>query len=151
MWKATHASEIQKWMATTQKRTTMQMGWCIQNPGNRILRIWRLAGNGWNGEPLAGASQLLTLSSMLRQVMAVYCKTTWQKVAYADPTSYILLKMTQQKINMPSGSGGLMRYFDEYRSKIRIKPGHIIILCVLVVLIMIILYTYGNRFLGIAG
>jgi preprotein translocase subunit Sec61beta len=58
--------------------------------------------------------------------------------------------MTQQKINMPSGSGGLMRYFDEYKSKIRIKPGHIIILCIVVVVIMIFLYTYGNNLLGIA-
>ena len=57
--------------------------------------------------------------------------------------------MTQQKINLPSGSGGLMRYFDEYHSKIRIKPGHIIILSVLVIVIMLFLYNFGNRLLGI--
>jgi len=45
--------------------------------------------------------------------------------------------------------GGLVRYFDEYKSKIEFKPGHIIILCVIVIIIMIILYTYGNRWLGI--
>lgn len=50
---------------------------------------------------------------------------------------------------MPSGMGGLMRYFDEYKSKIKIKPGHIIIMCVVVIAIMIFLYTYGNRILGI--
>ena len=48
---------------------------------------------------------------------------------------------------MPSGSGGLMRYFDEYHSKIKIKPGHIIIMTIIV--ITIFLYTYGNRLLGI--
>jgi len=57
--------------------------------------------------------------------------------------------MAQDKISMPSGMGGLVRYFDEYKSKIEFKPGHIIILCVIVIIIMIILYTYGNRWLGI--
>jgi len=42
-----------------------------------------------------------------------------------------------------------MRYFDEYKSKIRIKPGHIIIMVAVVMVIMFILYTYGNRLLGI--
>ncbi len=42
-----------------------------------------------------------------------------------------------------------MRYFDEYHSKIRIKPGHIIIMTVVVIVIMIFLYNYGNRLLGI--
>ncbi len=42
-----------------------------------------------------------------------------------------------------------MRYFDEYHSKIRIKPGHIIILSVLVIVIMLFLYNFGNRLLGI--
>ena len=53
------------------------------------------------------------------------------------------------RITMPSGMGGLMRYFDEYKSKIRIKPGHIIIMVVVVMVIMIFLYTYGNALLGI--
>lgn len=57
--------------------------------------------------------------------------------------------MAQEKISMPSGMGGLMRYFDEYKSRIRIKPGHIIIMCVVVIVIMVFLYTYGNRILGI--
>jgi len=50
---------------------------------------------------------------------------------------------------MPSGMGGLVRYFDEYKSKIEFKPGHIIILAVVIIIIMIILYTYGNSLLGI--
>ncbi len=53
------------------------------------------------------------------------------------------------KISMPSGMGGLMRYFDEYKSKIRIKPGHIIIMVLVVIIIMVFLYTYGNKLLGI--
>jgi len=50
---------------------------------------------------------------------------------------------------MPSGMGGLMRYFDEYKSRIRIKPGHIIIMVLVVILIMVFLYTYGYRILGL--
>jgi len=42
-----------------------------------------------------------------------------------------------------------MRYFDEYKSKIRIKPGHIIIMTVVVMVIMIFLYSYGYSILGI--
>ncbi len=57
--------------------------------------------------------------------------------------------MAQDKISMPSGMGGLVRYFDEYKSKIKFKPGHIIILCVVVIVIMLVLYTYGNSLLGI--
>ena len=57
--------------------------------------------------------------------------------------------MARDQITMPSGTGGLMRYFDEYKSKIKIKPGHIIIMCVVVIVIMIFLYTYGNGILGI--
>ena len=57
--------------------------------------------------------------------------------------------MAQDKISMPSGMGGLVRYFDEYQSKIKFKPGHIIVLCIVVIVIMIFLYTWGNSLLGI--
>jgi len=57
--------------------------------------------------------------------------------------------MSSDKVQMPSGMGGLVRYFDEYKSKIEFKPGHIIVLCILVIIIMIVLYTYGAAWLGI--
>ena len=57
--------------------------------------------------------------------------------------------MAQDKISMPSGMGGLVRYFEEYHSKIRLKPGHVIVLSVVVIVIMIVLYSYGGRLLGI--
>ena len=53
------------------------------------------------------------------------------------------------KIQMPSGMGGLVRYFDEYKSKITFKPGHVIILCIAVMIIMLILHAYGNSLLGL--
>jgi preprotein translocase subunit Sec61beta len=53
------------------------------------------------------------------------------------------------KIQMPSGIGGLVRYFDEYRSKITLKPGHVVVLCIIVIIIMVILHVYGRAILGI--
>jgi len=53
------------------------------------------------------------------------------------------------KIQMPSGMGGLVRYFDEYRSKIEFKPGHIVIICIIIIIIMIILHAWGSNWLGI--
>ena len=57
--------------------------------------------------------------------------------------------MSQDKMSMPSGMGGLVRYFDEYKSKIEFKPGHIIVLCIVVIAIMFFLYTYGKTMLGL--
>ncbi len=53
------------------------------------------------------------------------------------------------KISLPSSGGGLIRYFDEYRSKISFKPGHIIVLVVIIIIIEVILHTWGDSFLGI--
>jgi preprotein translocase subunit Sec61beta len=57
--------------------------------------------------------------------------------------------MANDRISMPQGMGGLVRYFDEYKSKIEFKPGHIIVLCVVVIAIMTFLYIYGNSLFGI--
>ena len=57
--------------------------------------------------------------------------------------------MAQDKVSMPQGMGGLVRYFDEYKSKIKFKPGHIIIICVVLIVLMLFLYSYGNKLLGI--
>jgi preprotein translocase subunit Sec61beta len=57
--------------------------------------------------------------------------------------------MANDKVSMPQGMGGLVRYFDEYKSKIRFKPGHIVILSILVIIIMIFLHSYGDQILGI--
>lgn len=57
--------------------------------------------------------------------------------------------MSKDKINMPQGIGGLVRYFDEYKSKIEFKPGVIIIMVLVVILIMAILHTYGLTWFGV--
>ena len=56
--------------------------------------------------------------------------------------------MAKDRIQMPSGMGGLVRYFDDYKSKIEFKPGHILILVVVIVIIEILLHTMGKGWLG---
>lgn len=48
--------------------------------------------------------------------------------------------MAQDKIQMPSSGGGLVRYFEDYKSKIEIRPGVIIAIIVLVIIIEVLLY-----------
>ena len=45
------------------------------------------------------------------------------------------------KISMPSGMGGLVRYFDDYKSKIEFKPGLVIVFIVIVILIEVLLHS----------
>ena len=59
----------------------------------------------------------------------------------------MILMARDNKVQMPSGMGGLVRYFDEYRSKIEFKPGHLVALCVVVMIIIILLHIFGNKYL----
>ena len=56
--------------------------------------------------------------------------------------------MSKDKMMMPSSGAGITRYFDEYQSKLRFKPGHIIVLCIIVVLITLLLHAYGSSLIG---
>ena len=49
--------------------------------------------------------------------------------------------MADEKIQMPSGMGGLVRYFDDAKSKIRFKPEHIITLILIFIIIEILLHA----------
>ena len=48
--------------------------------------------------------------------------------------------MADNKISMPSGMGGLMRYFDEYKSKIQMKPAYVVGLIVLIILCVVLIF-----------
>jgi len=48
--------------------------------------------------------------------------------------------MADNKISMPSGMGGLMRYFDEYKSKIQLKPVYVIVLVVAMILLVTLIF-----------
>ena len=55
--------------------------------------------------------------------------------------------MGNNKVQMPSSMGGLVRYFDEYKSKITFKPGHVVILCIVIIILMIALHAWGSGLL----
>ncbi len=47
--------------------------------------------------------------------------------------------MANQNIQMPAGFGGLMRFSEEYKSKIMLKPAHIVIFVIAVIVFRIVL------------
>jgi len=47
--------------------------------------------------------------------------------------------MADNSVNMPSGFGGLVRFKEEYESKFNLKPMHIVILIILIVVFRIAL------------
>lgn len=49
--------------------------------------------------------------------------------------------MADNRIRMPSSGGGIMRYYDEYKSKIEIPPMAIVIAIAAVVVFIIILHN----------
>lgn len=48
----------------------------------------------------------------------------------------------QERVRMPVSGGGLVRYFDDYKSKIEFRPHYVIVLIILVIIIEIILHNY---------
>lgn len=50
--------------------------------------------------------------------------------------------MADEKLSIPSSGGGLVRYFDEYKSKIQIKPEFIILLIILVIAFEVLLRLF---------
>lgn len=52
----------------------------------------------------------------------------------------------KDQIQMPSSGAGITRYFDDYKSKLEIKPAHVIILAVLVILIVVFLHMQTGIF-----
>ncbi|MDO8622726.1 MAG: preprotein translocase subunit Sec61beta [archaeon] len=47
--------------------------------------------------------------------------------------------MANEGVSLPSGYGGLMRFNEEYASKINLKPYHVIIFVILIVALRIFL------------
>lgn len=51
-----------------------------------------------------------------------------------------------ERIQMPTSGGGLVRYFDDYRSKIEIKP--MVVIIAIIVVILLELYLHKFKVLG---
>jgi len=56
--------------------------------------------------------------------------------------------MAKDKINMPMGTAGLTRYFDEYKSRISFKPGYVIVFSIITIILIIMLHFFMNGILG---
>jgi len=52
------------------------------------------------------------------------------------------------KVRMPSSGAGITQYYDT-KSAIQIKPSHVVLLIILVIIIEAFLYTNGYALLGI--
>ena len=57
--------------------------------------------------------------------------------------------MADDKVQMPSGMGGLVRYFDDYQSKLEFKPVVVIVIIVLIIIIEFLLHKLGNSWFGL--
>ena len=51
--------------------------------------------------------------------------------------------MAQEKIQMPQSGGGLVRYFDNYHSKIEMSPKVVVYMILVVIFIEALLHTLG--------
>ena len=58
-------------------------------------------------------------------------------------------QMAKDKINMPSGMAGLTRYSEGDSSRVTFSPGHVIVLCLIVVAIIMALHGFGASLLGL--
>ncbi len=50
--------------------------------------------------------------------------------------------MADNKVQLPGGFGGLTRFSEEYTSKIKLKPLHIIVFIILIIIFRVFLGVY---------
>lgn len=50
--------------------------------------------------------------------------------------------MPDDRISMPSSQGGLVRYYNEYKSKIQIKPIHVVAFAIAVIVFELLLRIF---------
>lgn len=51
------------------------------------------------------------------------------------------------KIRLPSGQGGLTRYFDEFKSRIEFSPGAVVVMSIVIMILVVLLHYFGGRIL----
>ena len=50
--------------------------------------------------------------------------------------------MAQNKINVPAGYGGLVRYGEEYDSRLNLKPEHVVVFIIVVIVLVTVLKIF---------
>ncbi|MCD6547043.1 MAG: preprotein translocase subunit Sec61beta [Nanoarchaeota archaeon] len=56
--------------------------------------------------------------------------------------------MSDQKIRLPASYGGIMQYYDEFKSKFRLSPYMVIALTIAVMIFVLILHSIGPKIFG---
>lgn len=56
--------------------------------------------------------------------------------------------MAKDVTRMPSSTAGITSFQEEYSSRIKIQPGHVIVIAIIVILIITALHLWGSGFLG---
>jgi len=46
--------------------------------------------------------------------------------------------MAEERVRMPTSFGGLVRYFDEYKSRLQLKPAHVVLIIILFIIFEVI-------------
>jgi len=52
--------------------------------------------------------------------------------------------MSDDKIRLPSGQGGLTRFGDETLSKFQLSPGAVVVFCLIIMIMIILLHVFGK-------
>ncbi len=50
--------------------------------------------------------------------------------------------MADDRISMPASQGGLVRYYNEYKSKIQIKPIHVVAFAITIMVLELIIRIF---------
>ncbi|MEK6837728.1 MAG: preprotein translocase subunit Sec61beta [Nanoarchaeota archaeon] len=50
--------------------------------------------------------------------------------------------MADERISMPSSQGGLVRYYNEYKSKVQIKPVHVVAFAIAVIILELLIRIF---------
>jgi preprotein translocase subunit Sec61beta len=57
--------------------------------------------------------------------------------------------MAQDQIRMPTSTAGLTRFSEQSGSRFTLKPGHVVIACGAVLLVILLLHAYGKGLIGV--
>ncbi len=52
------------------------------------------------------------------------------------------------RVQMPTSTAGLTRYFEDYRSAFEFKPGHVVVMGIIVALVTLMLHQFGHSWFG---
>lgn len=58
--------------------------------------------------------------------------------------------MAEKQSGAPMTTAGITRYFEDYHSKIEIKPGIVIVFSIVVILVIIAMHVWGTAALGLS-